>query len=111
MLRQEEVDVEVNMQTQQRKNLKAMKSSGLEPQTSSSGSQNKRKQGQRGRNKYPEGQWVVNVLSAVREPIEPPEVCAKFRNAIISIIRIKMVLDPTIPDWPNVLEGRKEAML
>ena len=57
-------------------------SSGPEPQTTSSGSQNKRKRGQRGRNKYPEGQWVVNVISAVGEPIEPLEVCAKFRTAI-----------------------------
>ena len=62
------------------------------------------------RNKYPEGQWVVNVISAVGEPIEPPEVCAKFRNAIGSIIRTNMILDPTIPDWPIVPEGRKEAM-
>ena len=41
---------------------------------------------------------MVNVISAVGEPIEPPEVCAKFRNAIGSIIRTKLVLDPTIPD-------------
>jgi len=53
---------------------------------------------------------VVNVISAVGEPIEPPEVFSKFRNAIGSIIRTKMVLDPTIPDWPTVPEGRKEAM-
>ena len=53
---------------------------------------------------------MVNVISAVGEPIEPPEVCSKFRNAIGSIIRTKMVLDPTIPDWPTVPEGRKEAM-
>ena len=53
---------------------------------------------------------VVIVISAVGEPIEPPEVCAKFRNAIGSIIRTKMVLDPTIPDWPTVPEGRKEVM-
>ena len=33
------------------------------------GSQNKSKRGQHGRNKYPEGQWVVNVISAVGEPI------------------------------------------
>ena len=53
---------------------------------------------------------MVNVVSVVGEPIEPPEVCAKFRNAISSIIRTKMVLDPTIPDWLTVPEGRKEAM-
>jgi len=41
---------------------------------------------------------VVNVISVVGEPIEPPEVFSKFRNAIGSIIRTKMVLDPTIPD-------------
>ena len=90
--------------------LEGNESSGPEPQTTSSGSQNKRKWGQHGRNKYPEGQCVVNVISAVGEPIEPPEVCAKFRNAIGSIIRTKMVLDPTILDWPTVPEGRKEAM-
>ena len=32
------------------------------------------------------------------------------KNAISSIIRTKMVLDPTIPDWLTVPEGRKEAM-
>ena len=53
---------------------------------------------------------MVNIVSAASEPIEPPEVYAKFRNVIGSIIRTKMVLDPTIPDWPTVLEGRKEAM-
>jgi hypothetical protein len=37
-------------------------------------------------------------------------VSAKFRNAIGSIIRIKIVLDPMIPDWLTVPEGKKEAM-
>jgi hypothetical protein len=37
-------------------------------------------------------------------------VCAKFQNAIDSTIRIKMVLDPTIPDWLTVPKGKKEAM-
>jgi hypothetical protein len=37
-------------------------------------------------------------------------MCAKFGNAIGSIIRIKMVFDPTIPDWLTVPEGKKEAM-
>ena len=85
-------------------------SSGPEPQTTSSGSQNKRKRGQRGRNKYPKGQWMVNVVSPAGEPIGALDVCAKFQSAIGSIIRTKMVLDPTIPDWPTVPEGRKEAM-
>ena len=53
---------------------------------------------------------MVNVISVADEPIEPPEICAKFRNTIGSIIRTKMVLDPTIPDWPTVPEGRKEVM-
>jgi hypothetical protein len=74
------------------------------------GSQSKRKRGQRGRNQYPEGQWKVNAVNAASEPIEPPKVCAKFRNTIGSIIRIKMVLDPTIPDWLTIPEGKKEAM-
>ena len=53
---------------------------------------------------------MVNVLSPVGEPMEPLDVSAKFRNAIGSIIRTKMVLDPMIPDWPTVAEDRKEAM-
>jgi len=53
---------------------------------------------------------MVNVVSPAGEPIEPLDVCAKFRNAIGSIIRTKMVLDPTIPDWLTVPEGTKEAM-
>ena len=58
----------------------------------------------------PQRQWTVNVVSPAGEPIEPLDVSAKFQNAIGSIIRTKMVLDPTIPDWPTVPEGRKEAM-
>jgi hypothetical protein len=52
----------------------------------------------------------VNAISTVGVPIDPPQVVAKFRNAIGAIIRTKMVLDPTIPNWPLVPEGRKEAM-
>jgi hypothetical protein len=37
-------------------------------------------------------------------------VRAKFQNAIGAIIRTKMVLDPTIPDWLTVPKGKKEAM-
>jgi hypothetical protein len=66
--------------------------------------------GHRGRNQYPKGQWTVNAGNATGEPIEPLEVCAKFRNAIGSIIKTKIVLDPTIPGWLTVLEGKKEAM-
>jgi hypothetical protein len=84
-------------------------SSGLEPQTTTSGSQNKRKRGQHGRTQYLEGQWTINTVSIAREPIEPPEVSAKFQNAMGSIIRTKMVLDPSIPDWLTVPEGKKEA--
>ena len=61
------------------------------------GSQNKSKRGQHGRNKYPEGQWTVNVVSPVGEPIEPLDVCAKFRNAIGSIVRTKMVFGSNDP--------------
>ena len=81
-----------------------------EPVSTASDVQNKRKQGQRGRNQYPEGQFTVNAISAAGEPIDPPQIVAKFRNAIGAIIRTKMVLDPTIPSWPLVSEGRKEAM-
>ena len=90
--------------------LEGNESSGPEPQSTSSGSQNKRKRGQRGRNKYPEGQWTVNVVSPAGEPVEPLDVSVKFQNAIGSKIRTKMVLDPTIPDWPTIPKGRKEAM-
>ena len=71
---------------------------------------NKRKRGQQGRNQYPEGQWTINAISMAGEHIDPPEIVAKFRNAIGSIIRIKVVLDPTIPNWMLVPEGKKEAM-
>jgi len=84
--------------------------SGPEPASTASDVQNKRKRGQRGRNQYPEGQFTVNAISAVGEPVEPPQIVAKFWNAIGAIIRTKMVLDPTIPSWPLVPEGRKEAM-
>jgi hypothetical protein len=53
---------------------------------------------------------MVNAVNATGEPIEPPEVCAMFRNAIGSLNRTRMVLDPTIPDWLTVPEGKKEAM-
>ena len=71
---------------------------------------NKRKWGQQGRNQYPEGQLSVNAISTAGEPIDPPQIVAMFRNAIGNIIRTKMVLDPTIPSWPLVPKGRKEAM-
>jgi len=52
----------------------------------------------------------VNAISTAGEPIDPPQIVAMFRNAISNIIRTKMVLDPTIPSWPLVPKGRKEAM-
>ena len=85
-------------------------SSGPKPVSTSSDVHNKRKWGQRDRNQYPEGQFTINVISAAGEPIEPPQIIAKFQNAIGAIIRTKMVLNPTIPSWPLVPEGRKEAM-
>jgi hypothetical protein len=85
-------------------------SSGPEPQTTTFGSQNKRKRGQHGRNQYLEGQWTVNAVSAAGESIEPPKVSTKFQNIIGSIIRTKMVLDPTNLDWLTVPEEKKEAM-
>jgi hypothetical protein len=85
-------------------------SSGPEPASTSSDVQNKRKWGQRGRNQYPEGKFTINAISAAREPIEPLQIVAKFRNAIGAIIRTMMVLDPTIPSWLLVPEGTKEAM-
>ena len=77
-------------------------SSGPEPASTASNVQNKRKWGQRGRNQYPEGQFTINAISAAGKPVEPPQIVAKFRNAIGAIIRTKMVLDPTIPSWPLV---------
>ena len=85
-------------------------SSGPDPASTSSDLQNKRKQGQRGRNHYPEGKYTFNVVSAAGEPVEPLEIAAKFRNAIGAIIRTKMVLDPTIANWALVPAGKKEAM-
>ena len=80
------------------------------PASRASDVQNKRKRGQRVRNQYPKEKFIVNAISAAGEPIELPQIVAKFRNAIGAIIRTKMVLDPTIPSWPLVPEGRKEAM-
>ena len=77
-------------------------SSGPDPASTAFDVQNKRKRGQRCRNQYPEGQFTVNAISAAGEPVEPPQIVAKFRNAIGAIIRTKMVLDPTIPSWPLV---------
>jgi hypothetical protein len=57
----------------------------------------------------PKKQYTVNAISAVGEPIEPPEIVAKFCNAIGAIIRTKVVLDLTIPS-SLVLVGKKEAM-
>jgi len=42
----------------------ASESSSPEPYTTTSGSQNKKKRGQRGRTQYPKGQWTVNAISA-----------------------------------------------
>ena len=85
-------------------------SSGPDLASTTSIEQNKRKRGQRGRNQYPERQFTINAISLAGEPIDPPQIVPRFRNAIGAIIRTKMVLDPTIPSWPLVPEGRKEAM-
>ena len=69
-----------------------------------------KKQGQRGRNQYPERQFTINAISPAGELIDPPQIVPMFWNAIGAIIRPKMVLDPTIPSWPLVPKGRKEAM-
>ena len=83
-------------------------SSGPDPTTSDN--QNKRRRGQRGRNQYPEGQFTVNAISAAGEPIDPPQIVVKFRNAIGAIIRTKVVVDPMIEKWTLVPEGKKETM-
>ena len=44
------------------------------PDITTSGSQNKRRRGQRGRNQYPEGQFTVNAISPIGEPIDPPRL-------------------------------------
>ena len=84
-------------------------SSGPDPTSIASDVQNKRKRGQRVRNQYPKEKFIVNAISAAGEPIDPPQIVAKFRNAIGAIIRTKMVLDPTIASWPLVPEGRKRS--
>uniref|UniRef100_K3ZEJ1 DUF8039 domain-containing protein n=1 Tax=Setaria italica TaxID=4555 RepID=K3ZEJ1_SETIT len=84
--------------------------SAPEAETTTSGSQSKKRRGERGRNQYLEGKWRVNVVSLVGECIEAPMVRSKFRNAIGAIIRTKEILDPSISDWLLVPEGRKEAM-
>jgi hypothetical protein len=83
---------------------------GPDPTSATSDGQNKRKRGQRGRNQYPEGQWTIITISVAGEPIDPLQIVAKFWNAIGPLIRTKLDLDPTIPSWPLVPEGRKEAM-
>jgi len=40
-----------------------------------------------------------------REPIAPPEIVAKFRNAIDARIRTKVILDPMIHNWMMVPKG------
>ena len=40
----------------------------------------------------------------------PPQIVAKFCNAIGAIIRTKVVVDPTIEKWTLVPEGKKETM-
>jgi len=45
-----------------------------------------------------------------REPIAPPEIVAKFRNAIDARIRTKVILDPMIHNWMMVPKGGKEVM-
>ena len=85
-------------------------SSGPDPTSTTSDRLNKKKRGQRGRNQYFEGQFMVNAISAVGEPIDPPEIVAKFHNAIRAIIRTKVFVDPTIPKWTLVPEGKKETM-
>ena len=53
-------------------------STGPKPASTSSEVQNKRKWCQRGRNQYPKGQFTINAISAAGEPVEPPQIVAKF---------------------------------
>ena len=52
---------------------------------------------------------MVNAISAAGEP-RSPQIVAKFRNSIRSIIKTKVVVDPTIEKWTLVPEGKKETM-
>ena len=79
-----------------------------QPTASTSGTQLKRKRGQRSRNQYPKGTWVVTALSPAGEPMEPPEVRAKFRNAVGALVRDQM--DPTIVHWKLVPVGTKDFL-
>ena len=83
--------------------------SGPDPATTSSENKNKRKRGQRGRNHYPEGKYTVNAVSTAGEPVEPPEIAAKFHNAIGAIFRTKMVLDPTIVNLGAGSRGQERS--
>ena len=78
--------------------------------TTTSESQDKRKRGERGRNKYPKGQWSVEGITPSGEPVDPPLVRTKFRNAIGALIRTEYAVDPTILDWFQVPEGLKGEM-
>ena len=53
---------------------------------------------------------MVNAISIAGEPIDPPEIVAKFGNAIGAIIRTKVVVYPTIEKWTLLPEGKNETM-
>lgn len=82
------------------------------PQTSgtSSGSKQKRRRGERGRNLYPPDNrvFVITSVGPGGQPLEPKEVRAKFRNAIGAAIRDKCT--PAIPDWRKVPDSTKDVL-
>ena len=67
-----------------------------------------RKCGKRAKNKMPETVYTVNEVGEAGEPIEPPSVRAKFRNAVGVVARTW--LEPTWPDCRKVLDSRKDFL-
>ncbi|KAL6843005.1 hypothetical protein ACP4OV_027318 [Aristida adscensionis] len=82
--------------------------SGPEPDTSTTTSAAKRKRGERSRNKFPLGYYVITEVNDVGEPLKPKENRAKLRNAIGAVVRDE--LHPAYKHWNHVPVGTKDSL-
>ncbi|KAG2559168.1 hypothetical protein PVAP13_8NG310100 [Panicum virgatum] len=79
------------------------------PQPTESGpSRPKRKRGDHGRNRMPEGQFPVHALNAKGEIMAPAETISKFRTACGYLVREHVSI--TIKDWRQVRASTKELL-
>ena len=73
-----------------------------------SGSTLKRRRGEEGRNKLPEGTYSITHVGVEGEPVAPRDACAKFRNSCGFLVKEHVPI--TVTDWRLLPEETKELL-